>query len=565
MSALSIFQRLPQHIAEAIARLYVRGKGIPYIINGCDKETNAWLLLYGISHSWRSLALAYFCGEIHVKVLPKTGNVFFSYVRLPRQHIERDCASFNRYPKSATIILYNPFEGVPERQRQSYMEGWHEGFVFPSARSLTISIRGDLDPAAATESGHTIQTDLFDWVEQRVKASLPQLQEAHIEHISNLAISECELELARHQPPNRLFLALFDTVKKLGLDVSPVCLIPNDVYFANSSGLTSLDYICQNDGIDFFSFIVQKSVSTLQELKIRKFPMDSIKQLVLSNNNTPIVYSRLEVLVFQRGINYARMRRARIDKSVAVFPVLRYLKWEGPYAFEDNTPLRGNNETLEYLNLGVDPEFAILIRNGILFPKLDYPKLHSVTTDATYRGANEPVPAYLLVKFIANFVSSETLLYRSTLPNSFTDIVGIISTFSYARNITVLALEGSMLSLLQVIEVIRLLPNMTDLSGYFEGLDPQLQGRRSIDIICNLCKRYYPLSKRFKRWRVDRGVDIPIRSFATSAMAIAILCPKFIRLSTPHESAMELARGVKAAIEGGGYKHYVERLTRIFL
>ncbi|KAJ1801745.1 hypothetical protein LPJ59_000036 [Coemansia sp. RSA 2399] len=441
------------------------------------------------------------------------------------------------------------------------MADWHESFVFPSARSLTISIRGDLDPDA-TESV-SIQSDLFDWVEERVKVSLPKLQEARIEQISNLAVTKRSLELTSNQPPNCLFLALFDTVKKLELDVSPMCLVPNDLYFENSPGLAVLDYICQN-GIGFFSFIVQKSVSTLRELRLRKFPMDSISQLVLSDNNTPIVYPRLEVLVFHRGINYYHMRRARVDKSIAVFPILRYLKWEGPYAFQDNTPFRGN-KTLEYLDFGIDPEFVMLIRNGVLFPKLDYPKLHSVTTDAASRGVPEPVAAYLLVKFIANFVSSETRVYRSTLPNSFTDITGIISTFSYARNITVLGLEASMLSLLQIIEVIRLLPNMTDLSGYFQGLDPQLDERRGIDVIYNLCKRYYPLSKRFKRWRVDRGEGVPIRYFATSAMAIAILCPNFIRLSTPHESAMELADGVEAAIEGGGYANYVKRLTRIFL
>ncbi|KAJ2551449.1 hypothetical protein EV175_003687 [Coemansia sp. RSA 1933] len=562
MPTVSVFQRLPQHIAETIAKAYVSGSGIPTTVSGYPKEINAWILLYGISNSWRLLALAFFCSEVYVKILPKAGDVLFSYRNLP-PYIMRENTNLRLYPKKVGVLVHDHFDSTTKEQLEGVMAGWPERDVFPQAHTLVIGLRGEPDPSA-DNGGAVVQNDLFEWLAQRIQTSMPKLQNALIEHLCNIPPTlEQAIEWTKDQPPNALFLKLFGSLRKLGLDAGPVCLTPNTLYFENSPGLHTLDYRFKDD-LNFFNFVIQKSVSTLGTLTLADFPMESISQLVLKDNNTPIVYPRLFKLVFQRGKNYKHMRRARVDGSVAVFPKVRYLKWEGPYAFQDNTPFRGNNETLEYLNFGIDPQFAVMVTDKTLFPKLEYPKLSYITTDATFISVNQPVNAPLLVNYMTNLVSSKVIMFRTTLPSSFMNILDIVSNDSHAINITTLCLEASMLSLLQLLEVILRLPNMTDLTGYFEGLDPHLFGYPEIDVVQYLGQRYYPLSNRFKRWRVERAVDIPVKAFPLSAVAVAILCPNFVRLSTPPDPTMEIPLGVQAIIERGGFDNYAERLMDIF-
>ncbi|KAJ1772742.1 hypothetical protein LPJ74_001268 [Coemansia sp. RSA 1843] len=557
MPAMSAFQKLPQHIAEKIVSLYIHGNSIPNLSDGAVKEQNAWRLLYKVSYSWRSLALSYFCSEVEVNISPNGDELLFLFSHLPTT-INLD-TTYYRHTKKVTIILHGLPKSLSKSQCQSLLDGWPDNAIASTARLLAIDIKCEMDQP--TSRGAAVQSDLLDWIAQRIPKFMPNLQEVYIEDIHSVPAGESALEWAKEQKPNDLFTLVFDKAKVLELDTSSPCLVPNDLYFGNNPGLTSLDYACHANA-DFLYFIIQKSVSTLRNLQIHNFPMESIKLLVLSDSGTPIVYPRLDKLVFGRGVNYERMRRARVDKSVAVFPRLRYLKWEGPYAFEDDTLFRGNNDTLEYLDFGVDAAFAMVVKNEALFPKVKYPKLCCIITDAAYSNvASQPINARLLEQFTANFVTSEARVFKTTLPHSFTGILDIIYKGSYAINLTSLTLEASMPSLLQIIEIIRLLPNMSYLKCYFEGIDEHLYKYPDTTIIDGLYEKYYPLSNRFKHWSVDRAMGIPIRSFATSAITITLLCPNFIRLLTPYDPGMELQGGIMSAIASEYYDKHAERTT----
>ncbi|KAJ1903279.1 hypothetical protein LPJ81_003145, partial [Coemansia sp. IMI 209127] len=140
----------------------------------------------------------------------------------------------------------------------------------------------------------------------------------------------------------------------------------------------------------------------------------------------------------------------------------------------------------------------------------------------------------LLTEFTASLISPATQIFRTTIEYSYRDLMNVFTACSYTGNIQVLTLKLTTLSLLQVIELVKLLPNMTSLMCNADRLDPELIG-------------------------------CPIKTITDpSAISLAILCPNFAHAKVLDRDTELLEQTMRGVIASGSYDEYFERLDRIF-
>ncbi|KAJ1796785.1 hypothetical protein LPJ59_003536 [Coemansia sp. RSA 2399] len=326
------------------------------------------------------------------------------------------------------------------------------------------------------------------------------------------------------------------------------------------------DVALENKLFDWVAQRIPTSLPKLQEAHLEQVfngYTNSAEMFIFDDYGEPIVYPRLEWLKFS-GFADTKVTFP-VDKSIAPFPMLRYLKWDAYYAFEDDTLFRGNGQTLEYLDIGFDSELIALLQREKAFSGGKYPKLCCIRANSVYGDPIGLATNELLTEFTASLISPATQIFRTTIEYSYRDLMNVFTACSYTGNIQVLTLKLTTLSLLQVIELVKLLPNMTSLMCNADRLDPELIGCPIKTITDRLQARYpNPLSRCFKRWIAFRPTGVPAKSLVASAISLAILCPNFAHAKVLDRDTELLEQTMRGVIASGSYDEYFERLDRIF-
>ncbi|KAJ2570834.1 hypothetical protein IW140_002022 [Coemansia sp. RSA 1813] len=330
----------------------------------------------------------------------------------------------------------------------------------------------------------------------------------------------------------------------------------------NGTGLTSIG--CSfTSKYELFLRIIEKSSSILESLEFEDDSLLNIRSLIFDEDYQPIVYPRLQRLDFSNKTGSMLDERLRVEKPIAPFPVLRHLKWNSMYVFEDDALFRGNSDTLEYMYIVVDTNLVDILQRHKVFCDGRYSQLCNVSVGMAEANDTRPLDTDVFLAFALRTIVPTTKALTLDLFDMF-NIVDIASENQHLRNIQDLNLSGYIGSMRELIALIKLLPNMTKLTCNPEAIHLDPDSIQLSDLIDNLYTEYYPLSHRFRYWEVLVDSRQQVDHAATSALTFAILCTNFVLAYIPLGYREEFGQYIRNAIEGGQYDRHIDKIQRLF-
>ncbi|KAJ2849868.1 hypothetical protein GGI22_005461 [Coemansia erecta] len=293
--------------------------------------------------------------------------------------------------------------------------------------------------------------------------------------------------------------------------------------------------------------------------------MQPMKFLVYDDKDQPIVYPRLKKLVVYGRYRSTFEKKISVDDSVVSFPELRYLSWWSEYPFADDTLFRGNRKSLECLDITFTPHLVDVWQKHKVFfrgrhPRLSVLKLRKNNSSALRNTDNNAQ----CLKSAFNLISpaSQTLAVPS--PYACQHIFCVMPATFYVRNIRSLHLDNSRFSLLEMLNLVKRLPNMERLECLPGNIDEELNVRRNIAFVDDLYKEYYPLSSRFKHWITKKVYAEFVKPAALTSISLAILSPRYVSTKLVHFDREKYQREIRCAIDCRLYDKHIEKLERLY-
>ncbi|KAJ1799462.1 hypothetical protein LPJ59_001814 [Coemansia sp. RSA 2399] len=313
---------------------------------------------------------------------------------------------------------------------------------------------------------------------------------------------------------------------------------------------------------ELFPHLIEKSAPILESLEFKDEALLNVKALIFDDKGQPMVYPRLRRLDVSTGNTLMPGDRLCVDKRIAPFPNLRYLRWHSIYAFEDDTLFRGNSGTLECMDILVDTNLADTLQRRKVFADCKYSQLCNVSVGII--DANDTIPLELdtFIRLSVNFVVPATKSFTLDFVD-LSDIAGLVAESQHLGNIQHLNLTGYTGRLQHLLTIVKLMPSMTKLTC---RRDINELGPGNLDLgsfIDGLYIMYYPLSHRLRYWEVLVGSDNEIENIAASALALAALCTDFVLAYVPLRYREAFGHRIKEAIESGLYDKYLDKIQRL--
>ncbi|KAJ1899934.1 hypothetical protein LPJ81_004044 [Coemansia sp. IMI 209127] len=559
MSAISAFQRLPPHIAEKIAYYCVSTHLVSKHTDPdkCKEAKPTWTKLYDVSYLWRNLSLERFFKELTIVAAFGVGSGRLEFCNMPDE-IEIDTVHY-AYVKQVNIKFPDISNPLVKKATQDFSAVWPKTLVLRSARTLNIDLAAlyyqEFDEYSA------IRNERFFWITQRVKSSMPKLQKVTIS--DQPLVFTHRTDFSGQQWNADQFLAtVFDRATSVSIDTVVVNLISNHTFIHESSRLTKLEYDCNGSEDELFGYILEKTAPTLESLCVLDYYATSVRLLVLSNSGKPIVYPRLQKLVYEGEDNTNPVNRCRVDRCAVPFPALRYLSWSTLYMFEDDTLFRGNSGTLEYMSIIVDDNcIDILQRHGV-FGEGKYSRLKhvSLADSGTYYGMQQPLLVSDAVLSLAATVITPALEGLSLeCEISYEALVGLIDSNPDLKNIQTLRLGKIALTLPKVVELVKRLPNMTRLWC------DTIQGNQSHSLVNDMCTAQNPISQRLTFVDLSHVYSEDMEVVAKLSLILAIMCPRFVAALVPPDNADTYRDDIRKAVASGAYDDHGDKIQRFLL
>ncbi|KAJ2402310.1 hypothetical protein GGI23_000806 [Coemansia sp. RSA 2559] len=341
----------------------------------------------------------------------------------------------------------------------------------------------------------------------------------------------------------------------------PIRLDSQCVLLQNCSGLTSLQFSCATN-IGLFHRMLEISATILESLDIVNFHGEHLRSLFYHDEGQPMTYPKLRKLKFHFVKFVKDQDIISLDETIVPFPALTHLSWQAAYAFLDDTVFRGNSATLEYLDITLDASLVSILDRYKVFSSGKYSKLRHISVTKSSSINVELKEFVSFVRYAISLISPATKSFKLVDYSPRQPLTDIIPTSIFAENIQVLNLSATKLVLLDMLDLIKLLPNMTNFTCFPGGVGSEM-GKKRGPPIQRLEAEYYPLSHRLKCWAVSNTSGIPLRSIALSSLALAILCPNFTYTALPPDKRNMYNFELHKITAGGGYDKYAEKIKRL--
>ncbi|KAJ1664661.1 hypothetical protein EV178_003905 [Coemansia sp. RSA 1646] len=301
----------------------------------------------------------------------------------------------------------------------------------------------------------------------------------------------------------------------------------------------------------------------LESLDIVKFCCENLRKLFYDDNDRPMTYPKLQKLDFDL-ISYVKAKHMlSLDESIVPSPALTHLNWPTTYTFADDTLFRGNSDTLEYLSITFDTNLMEIVKRYNVFSGGKYSKLSHIAARKTSRINIEQMGFESFASFATSLISPETRSFKISDYNPQHPLTDAITTNRVAENIRILNLGEAKLVLLDMLDLIKLLPNVTDFACLPGGIGLELSKKRG-KLIQYLYADYYPLSHCLRCWTLPHTNNITARSIALMSIALAILCTKFTFTDLPHYENKVYNYELSMILATKGYKKYTAKIKPLF-
>ncbi|KAJ1989607.1 hypothetical protein GGI26_004873 [Coemansia sp. RSA 1358] len=461
--------KLPRHYAVAWFMVFcIYGIRIAYPMtlkyfkgNGDDDEeegeTNA--------HSWR------FLGKHAPAEHNGTNNLL--YVKDVWVKIDRSCL------RDAELGL------------QLLDNSWSSSYTFPSARRLKIEYY-DAGCGYDTSSAE-VEDEVIAVIIKRAFSQLPKLQEVYIactvnsEHVDNREYQS----IIAHGIDKVLTMAFLKT-KRLNINGINLWMAKSPLHMYGGVGLTHL-VLRGNHNAGIYQHIIKRNAPTLNTLVVQSGLYSAVQDLLIDEGNI-IIYPRLETLELDYFPDDENAPGHKIDKAVAPFPNLNRLCWDGLYPFSDDTLFRGNSSTLTYLSMDMRGKLLQIAQEYKIFYQGSHPKLrHIISTDCYGDPTSEHLDTPTYLQFTLDLVSPSTqTLGLNTLYKAQT-FLREIPQYPHMLNIQVLNMYDSELTLSDIINLLKQLPNLTYLETNFGGIGAEIEEIDFNNLINQPYSLHYPL------------------------------------------------------------------------
>ncbi|KAJ1784564.1 hypothetical protein LPJ59_006326, partial [Coemansia sp. RSA 2399] len=249
-----------------------------------------------------------------------------------------------------------------------------------------------------------------------------------------------------------LLLALFEKVTDVNFDARTVRPPSGNSFMQHCSKFVHLEFDCMFN-VDLLHHIAKKSANTLESLRILLYPYQMIRSLVVDDMDKPVVYPRLKKLDFTSSSIHMLESIIKIDKSVSLFPVLRYLKWESEYAFEDDALFRGNSDTLEYLDIRLGPDLMDVLERHRVFSTSRHPRLCYIKICKGFDTTRSNSDYELCLRHFVNSLSPATRFLSISYSWPYRDVSDAIFANANSKHIQVLCLDTIVLTFLETLNL----------------------------------------------------------------------------------------------------------------
>ncbi|KAJ2869978.1 hypothetical protein GGH93_005923 [Coemansia aciculifera] len=222
----------------------------------------------------------------------------------------------------------------------------------------------------AAASAAAVEANISAFV-QRIKEMAPKVRE--IEVVGGSAFVDQSSDTENFVSlVVRLFQLATRITYKFDEDTKPL-----DLRVETISDLVNIDIMA--DSMEPIAQLARQSAGTLQSLCIKTRKPGDISGIIQSAHGDYIEYSQLRVLRLNHCSASSDVDRP-VFPGAAPFPYLRLLSITESYPFADDVVFRRNAATLEYLDIRLERNVALLLMTYNVFTRTSHPRLQYVKT-----------------------------------------------------------------------------------------------------------------------------------------------------------------------------------------
>ncbi|KAJ2677082.1 hypothetical protein GGI25_003302 [Coemansia spiralis] len=470
--------------------------------------------------------------------------------------------NYYTFVKDIVIDTHNVLKRINESKLLILNKVWPDSLVFPKARTACVNICGNT--LLNQENIDDAENQKLCWIAQRLQESMPRRQKFKLYTRLSFIRSQFTVQVQRVElKADTLLLTVLASFEKVDLNTTSIQLTKGYPYLPSSPCINSLRYNCKQN-VELFRQIVKLNAPNLTSLTVYNCPRQHISYLVQDDDGYPITYPKLEMLDLCIHLVASIGNACKTDKQVALFPTLKYLKLSSAYAFADDTLFRGNSGTLEYLHIAVDFEFIKLLQDYSVFGSDKYQKLRCVISEKSYGINRRRLDNDEFFRFTFGLLSPATHTISLKDYGNLQPSINIISTCPYLDNLQVLDMKYTILGLSDMCDLIRLLPNLTDLCCTPGEVAVDFSGNEQADLSSYFSSIYYPLSKRLKCWVLPDPGSIHVELTAVTAIILTILCPSFTFAAVAIGKRKAYHEALCNLISSEPYSKYSDQLQCLF-
>ncbi|KAJ2254010.1 hypothetical protein GGI13_002389 [Coemansia sp. RSA 455] len=557
MRTLSLFQILPSHIVELIVD-HVAGSSRLQFDGVTDSSAVYAVLLMpllSVCRDFRAVVLSRCC-KIHSLDLTCFSDQGNDKMTLWPEWLRDIGFPTHLYAQELYITLgvFSVYNGTALNE---LLREPHSDFLFPMVRSLKVTFTRTTKEQrllASSPSAQDIEPNIRAFV-QRIRLMVPMtrkiciLLESRSDNESQFAVQHFSSLVAQlHQ--------LGDTVEH-NYNCHPLCLEPPP------TGICSLVHKdCGESNGDLMMRLAQHSSPTLQTLKIYVGETESISHLIQNVDGSYVQFPHLRVLKIQQKSGWFSPQKPTFPGAIP-FPSLRHLSLSGSFSFGDDTPFRGNADTLEYLYLSLCPGVIGVLKERQVFTHSSHSKLQCAKLGlASVRPHGQFDTDVSFMQFVLSIGSNacvrEFNSWLVTLP-----LRSVIPLLGECTCIQVLALPYKAMDIWDVIALIKALPLLTDLCTSFAKPEAWPSGVPKHKLPAHIIANYAPMGERFRCWKLDNLNVIDIKVAVKCVLLLALVCPNFDYTAIPADRRELFMAHMKRTISSNGYRQHAMRLRRL--
>ncbi|KAJ1817195.1 hypothetical protein LPJ60_004955 [Coemansia sp. RSA 2675] len=319
--------------------------------------------------------------------------------------------------------------------------------------------------------------------------------------------------------------------------------------------------------------LARQNAPTLKTLIIFISCVSDISHLIQDTNGGYTQYPCLRTLELHNDVSLSfsyemmsiaprrskqAMARLPAFAGATPFPGLRRLSIQIDYPFSDDVLFRGNEATLEYLDLQLSHTLIDRIRKYKVFtpdshPKLQYVKIRQFRDDRVRNFTS--TEAY--VRFVLGIAPHAQVREIESLPFD-AKFPLFQALFEGVPDIQILELSVIRLTFWDIVSLVKSLPNLTYLYTQHPKFGRMPRGVTVKELPEYVLSKHAPVSERFRRWYIGCTSEYRPNELARCVLLLALLCPNFKYLDSVHRKD-HIIFAMKTVAAKQGFREHSQR------